>query len=43
MRMLSPSENGNGTKPKECKPTQPSERSDEDNPFKQDGANDVPF
>ena len=43
MRMLSPSANGNGTKPKESKPADPSEHSDEDNPFSQDEGSDVPF
>ena len=42
MRMLSPS-NGNGTKLKESKAAQPSEHSDEDNPFNQDAASDIPY
>jgi len=42
MRMLSPSANGNGTKPKESQPGQPPEHSDEDNPFNQDEAS-IPF
>jgi single-strand DNA-binding protein len=42
MRMLSPS-NGNGTRPKESKPAQPSAHSDEDNPFSQDEGGDIPF
>ena len=44
MRMLSPSANGNGTKPTESKPAQPSEHSDEENPFNQDEAGkEIPF
>ena len=44
MQMLSPSTNGNGTKPKGENAPQPSQPSEEDNPFSQDEASeDVPF
>jgi single-strand DNA-binding protein len=44
MQMLSPSGNGNGTKPNGTKPTRASEPSEEDNPFRQDeGSEDIPF
>ena len=45
MQMLSPSGNGNGAKPKpdETNRTQASEPSEDDNPFRQDDASDVPF
>ena len=46
MQMLSPALNGNGANPKAAKApqlSQPSEHSDEDNPFNQDEPNDVPF
>ena len=43
MQMLSPSANGNGSKPKSPQPAQASEPSEEDNPFHQDEASDIPF
>ncbi len=44
MQMLSPSANGNGAKPKAAEPTQTSQPSEEDNPFRQDGADEaIPF
>jgi len=43
MQMLSSSANGNGTKPKEAKPTQASQASEGDNPFRQDEVSDIPF
>ncbi len=43
MQMLSPSANGNGAKPKAAAPTQTLQRSEEDNPFRQGEASDIPF
>ena len=44
MQMLSPAANGNGAKPKESKPSQASQPSEEDNPFRQDEASEeIPF
>ncbi len=43
MQMLSLSPNGNGTKPKENNPSHPSQPSEEENPFRQDEASDIPF
>jgi single-strand DNA-binding protein len=44
MQMLSPSTNGNGTKPKTENTPQPSQPSDEDNPFRNNEASeDIPF
>ena len=44
LQMLSPIANGNGAKPKESKPSQASQPSEEDNPFRQDEASEeIPF
>jgi len=44
MQMLSPSGNGNGAKPKGNDTSQPSQPSEEDNPFREDDATqEVPF
>ncbi len=44
MQMLSPAANGNGAKQKGTKPAQPSQPSEEENPFRQDeGSDDIPF
>ncbi len=43
MQMLSPSANGNGAKPKETNPSQAPKPSEEDNPFRQDEADEIPF
>jgi single-strand DNA-binding protein len=44
MQMLSSGANGNGVKPEGSKPTQPSQPSEEENPFRQDEVSeDIPF
>src|SRR3989442_13669787 len=44
MKMLSPSAaNGNATKPESSKPAQSSESSEDDRPFRQDEASEIPF
>lgn len=44
MQMLSPSPNGNGAKSKENKPAQPSQPSEDENPFRQDEPSEqIPF
>jgi single-strand DNA-binding protein len=43
MQILSPSGNGNGAKPKGENAPQPSQPSEEDNPFRQDEDSDIPF
>ena len=43
MQMLSPATNGNGAKRQESAQPQPSEPSDEDNPFRHDEASAIPF
>jgi single-strand DNA-binding protein len=43
MQMLSPSANGNGAKPKETRPSQPSEPPEEENPFRHDDSSEIPF
>jgi len=43
MQMLSPSGNGNAARPNGTHPPQASEPPEEDNPFRQDDASEVPF
>ncbi len=43
MQMLSPSTNGNGAKPKSDSAPQPSQPTEEDNPFRQEEVSDIPF
>jgi len=43
MQILSPAANGNGAKPQDDKPSQASQPSEEDNPFRQDEGSEIPF
>jgi single-strand DNA-binding protein len=43
MQMLSPSANGNGDKPKSGNARQPSQPSEEDNPFSHEDEGEIPF